>query len=150
VIGDARRVSGALESRGESARRCDGCTRTRPGREFRVPPGRWHGLCQECRSKGRVRVVRVNRAALGRELLLIAQGWKLERGGETMDAKAVAKSMADFPAEIAKIIGKTFAVQGDGAPVTDDEACSRIRDLLIDRFGERIIEDNKDKRLARR
>jgi hypothetical protein len=67
-----------------------------------------------------------------------------------MDAKALASRLEKFPAEVATIIGKTYAVRGDSAPLADDEALSRLRDLLIDQFGEEVIVQNKDKRLARR
>lgn len=52
-----------------------------------------------------------------------------------------------LPVKLAKIVGKTYAVCGDGAKLADDEALTRIRDLL-DEIDPEIISRNKNKRLT--
>ena len=53
-----------------------------------------------------------------------------------------------FPERVAAIVGKTYAVRGDDFKLSDDEALTRIRDLL-EELDERIIVRNKNKRLSR-
>lgn len=66
-------------------------------------------------------------------------------------ASAVKKQTVDyirFPERVAAIIGKTFALKGDDFTLTDDEALTRIRDLL-EELDPTLIERNKNKRLSR-
>lgn len=68
-----------------------------------------------------------------------------------MSIKAInMQSMAiiRFPERVAAIVGKTYAVQGDDAQLADDEALTRIRDLLGE-LDETLIERNRKKRLSR-
>ncbi len=65
-----------------------------------------------------------------------------------MSVKAQAASYLRFPERVAAIVGKTYATMGDGFKLSDDEALTRIRDLL-DELDETLIERNKKKRLSR-
>jgi hypothetical protein len=60
-----------------------------------------------------------------------------------------AVRLAKLPERMAAIVGKTYRVQGDSAPLADDTAVSMICDLL-DELDETLIERNKDKRLSRK
>ncbi|MBA3241992.1 MAG: hypothetical protein H0T60_12265 [Acidobacteria bacterium] len=66
-----------------------------------------------------------------------------------MTAEEYAVKLAKLPDRIAAVIGKTYAVMGDGALIADDEANMMIRDLL-EELDTSVIERNKNKRLARR
>lgn len=65
-----------------------------------------------------------------------------------MSVKNQAASYLKFPERVAAIVGKTYAVMGDGFKLPDDEALTRIRDLL-DELDETLVERNKKKRLSR-
>lgn len=68
-----------------------------------------------------------------------------------MGNKAVenqSMQLIKFPERVAAVIGKTYAVRGDDFTLTDDEANTRIRDLL-DELDNKLIERNKNKRLSR-
>lgn len=63
---------------------------------------------------------------------------------------AVKKQAADylkFPERVAAIVGKTYTVMGDDFKMADDEALTRIRDLL-DALDDTLIARNKKKRLS--
>lgn len=62
--------------------------------------------------------------------------------------KAQAASFLKFPERVAAIVGKTYAVKGDDFQLSDDEALTRIRDLL-DELDPTLIARNKNKRLSR-
>lgn len=66
-----------------------------------------------------------------------------------MNAEQYARWLTKLPDRIAAVVGKTYAVMGDGFEVADDQAVMMIRDLL-DEGDETLIERNKHKRLARR
>lgn len=65
-----------------------------------------------------------------------------------MTVKMQAASFMKLPERIASIVGKTYAVMGDDFKLADDEALTRIRDLL-DELDSTLIERNKKKRLSR-
>ncbi len=65
-----------------------------------------------------------------------------------MSVKRQTISYLKLPERIAAILGKTYAVMGDEAKMADDEALTRIRDLL-EELDETLIERNKKKRLSR-
>lgn len=65
-----------------------------------------------------------------------------------MVPKYDAMKVIRLPDRIAAIVGKTYAVMGDGAKLADDEALTRIRDLL-EELDPKLIERNKNKRLSR-
>lgn len=70
---------------------------------------------------------------------------------EVKNLKGVKHQAADylkFPERVAAIVGKTYAVRGDDFKLSDDEALTRIRDLL-DELDDQIIARNKQKRLSR-
>lgn len=58
----------------------------------------------------------------------------------------LTKKILKLPDQIATIVAKTFAVRGDDATLSDDQALVRIRDLL-ESIDEKIIDRNKNKRL---
>lgn len=63
--------------------------------------------------------------------------------------KNQAANYLRFPERVAAIVGKTYSVRGDDPKVIpDDEALTRIRDLL-DELDNTLIERNKNKRLSR-
>lgn len=66
-----------------------------------------------------------------------------------MTADEYAIKVAKLPDRIAAIVGKTYAEQGDTAPLADDEALMQIRDLLNE-LDETLIPRNKNKKLSRR
>jgi hypothetical protein len=57
-----------------------------------------------------------------------------------------AVKLKKFPERVAAIVAKTYAELGDSAQISDDEAVSRIRDLLNE-LDENIIERNRKKKL---
>ena len=65
-----------------------------------------------------------------------------------MTVKSQANDYLKLPERIAAIVGKTYSVMGDDFKMSDDEAITRIRDLL-DELDETLIERNKKKRLSR-
>jgi hypothetical protein len=65
------------------------------------------------------------------------------------NAEQYALRLAKLPDRIAAVIGKTYAVKGDGFEIADDQAVMMIRDL-VDELDDTLIERNKNKRLARR
>ena len=66
----------------------------------------------------------------------------------TAQTKNQAANYLKLPERIAAVVGKTYAVRGDDYKLSDDEALTRIRDLL-DELDATIIERNKEKRLSR-
>lgn len=64
------------------------------------------------------------------------------------EIKNQAANYLRFPERVAAIVGKTYAVRGDGFKLSDDEALTRIRDLL-DELDATLIARNKNKRLSR-
>lgn len=65
-----------------------------------------------------------------------------------LKAKYDALKVVKLPDRIAAIVGKTYAVRGDDAQLADDEALTRIRDLL-EELDPELIDRNKNKRLSR-
>lgn len=65
-----------------------------------------------------------------------------------MTVKMQAASFMKLPERVAAIVGKTYAVMGDDFKLADDEALTRIRDLL-DELDPTLIDRNKKKRLSR-
>ncbi|MET0466775.1 MAG: hypothetical protein ABW007_26680 [Chitinophagaceae bacterium] len=65
------------------------------------------------------------------------------------EAERYAVKLAKLPDRIAAVIGKTYAVKGDGFEIADDQAVMMIRDL-VEELDDTLIERNKNKRLARR
>ncbi|HKV41696.1 MAG TPA: hypothetical protein VJX67_21005 [Blastocatellia bacterium] len=139
----SRRERGGLGSAFHEGRerRCSACNRVRAAAEFRVPPGRWHNQCVECRARTpSARVLR-------QQLRVIA--WRLVekgRGGTNMPEELAIK-MRRLPDRLAAIVGKTFAIQGDDASLPDDEALTRIAELLSD-IDPHLVARNKGKRLG--
>ena len=58
----------------------------------------------------------------------------------------LAIKMRRLPERIAAVVGKTFAIQGDEAPLADEEAINRILGLLYE-IDPQLVDRNKDKRL---
>jgi hypothetical protein len=80
----------------------------------------------------------------------VAEQLKNSRGWEVSTlAEEYAVQLAKLPERIAAIIGKTYAVQQDAATLPDDEAISRINDLLYE-LDPQLIERNKNKKLMRK
>lgn len=65
-----------------------------------------------------------------------------------MAVKKQTLDYIEFPNRVAAIIGKTFLIRGDDWTKSNDEALSRIRDLLNE-LDPSLIERNKNKRLSR-
>jgi hypothetical protein len=65
-----------------------------------------------------------------------------------MSVKGQAADYLKFPERVAAIVGKTYAVMGDDFKLADDEALTRIRDLL-EELDPTLIARNKKKRLSR-
>ena len=59
------------------------------------------------------------------------------------------KRLLQFRDYVATVVGKTYVVRGDAFEMSDDEALARIRDRL-DAEDPTLVEQNKDKKLARR
>lgn len=137
---------------------CPLCREPREWTEFLLGPGSpllvaVCGTCRETRRDEARRLVRMTRAEVRRRvldtLLKLARARSIyQRKGVKHLPEELAVLMRKFPDRVAAIIGKTFAVMGDSAQLTDDEAISRIRDLLLD-LDEGIIDRNKHKRLNR-
>lgn len=66
-----------------------------------------------------------------------------------MTPEEYARWLAKLPDRVAAVIGKTYAVMGDGFQVADDQAVMMIRDLL-DEGDESLIPRNANKKLVRR
>ncbi len=65
-----------------------------------------------------------------------------------MSVNRQAINLVRFPERVAAVVGKTYAIMGDDFKLSDDEALTRIRDLLEELDGT-LIERNKKKRLSR-
>lgn len=63
-------------------------------------------------------------------------------------ADEMARKMAKLADRVAAIVGKTYAVKGDGFELADNRALALIRDLL-DEIDPKIIDRNQHKRLSR-
>lgn len=90
---------------------------------------------------------------LGRRLRKVESGAGAVAVGEPGDdeAKRLAVKLRRLPDRVAAIVAKTWCCQGDAAPMNDDEALGRIKDILMEDFGgQAIIDRNKEKKLARR
>jgi hypothetical protein len=74
---------------------------------------------------------------------------KKKEGNCMPEALDYAMKLAKFPDRVAAIIAKTYAVMGDAAQLSDDEALMMIRDLC-DELDDTLVERNKNKRLSRR
>jgi hypothetical protein len=79
----------------------------------------------------------------------LAKRRRLKRKEGITLAEDYAKKLARFPDRVAAIVGKTYAVMGDSAPLADDEANMRIVDLCNE-LDETLIDRNKNKRLSPR
>ncbi len=66
-----------------------------------------------------------------------------------MAKRSDAEAFLKFPEKVATILGNTYSVRGDDAPIADDEALARIRDLL-DELDEQLIVKLKNKKLPKR
>lgn len=62
--------------------------------------------------------------------------------------KNQAVNFLKLPERVAAVVGKTYAVRGDDYKLSDDEALTRIRDLL-DELDPTLIARNKEKRLSK-
>jgi hypothetical protein len=84
-------------------------------------------------------------------LSLARKRYHQKEGGKTCmgHAEDQATKLVKLPDRIAAIVGKTYAVMGDGFELNDDQALMMIRDRL-DELDETLIARNKDKRLIRR
>lgn len=81
------------------------------------------------------------------KILLLAFERQILRQKEVnMSATDVARKLAKLPDRIAVIVSKTYSVCGDDFKLADDQAVTRIRDLL-EEIDPQIIERNKKKRL---
>lgn len=65
-----------------------------------------------------------------------------------MSVKHDAAQLMKFPERIAAIVGKTYSIRGDDWKMSNDEALTRIRDLL-DEIDPTLIKRNQNKRLSR-
>lgn len=138
---------------------CKRCGQSRYKRDFRLKSGRIVKICRECRTTKQIVDV-PKRSKFERHRLAIYKFLKTDfirrktKGKEvknmakvTAEARNYANSLTALPDKIAAILGKTYAVRGDDCTMADDEALTRIRDLLVD-IDEKIIERNKKKRLS--
>lgn len=147
-------------------RKCPVCFEPKQAREYRISnrnPTR-HLICYQCRKSketlknfygGAVKIVKlppVDPAQRKRNLARLTRHFAKRNGRGTEANMAAVKNQAvnylKFPERVAAILGKTYAVMGDDAKMSDDEALTRIRDLL-DELDETLIERNKKKRLSR-
>lgn len=79
-------------------------------------------------------------------LLLLKERQEIRQKEVNWMADEMATKLLRLPDKIAAIVGKTFAVRGDDADLSDEQALIRIRDL-IEEIDEKIIDRNKKKRL---
>lgn len=147
-------------------RKCPVCLEPKQAREYRISnrnPKR-DLICWNCRKRapqavknyygGAVKIERpvFDTKRFERNLARLAAHFakRAERGTEVNMSATTnqAASYLKFPERVAAILGKTYAVMGDDARMSDDEALTRIRDLL-DELDSTLIERNKRKRLSR-
>lgn len=79
-------------------------------------------------------------------LLLAKERQEIRQKEVNWMAREQTENIIKLADRVACIVSKTFAVQGDEAALTDEEALIRIRDLL-EAIDPQIIERNKKKRL---
>ena len=79
-------------------------------------------------------------------LLLVREQLEIRQKEVNWSVDERTKRILKLPEQIATIVAKSFAVRGDDATVSDDQALVRIRDLL-EAIDEKIIDRNKNKRL---
>ena len=148
-------------------RKCPVCVEPKKARDFRTSnrnPKR-NLICWDCRKKKPEDVknyfggaVKIEKPVLDKDrwqknlVRLTAHFAKRSgRGTEANMANTVdsqAASYLKFPERVAAIVGKTYAVMGDDFKLADDEALTRIRDLL-DELDPTLIRRNQKKRLSR-
>jgi len=61
----------------------------------------------------------------------------------------MTRKLLKLPDQMAAMIGKTYAVQGDDFELSDDEVLLRIRDIL-ESIDPEIIERNKNRKRIQR
>lgn len=147
-------------------RKCPVCLEPKQAREYRISnrnPKR-DLICWKCRKGspntvknfygGAVKIEKpvFDKERFRRNLARLAAHFakRAERGTE-VNMSAVNNQAANylkFPERVAAIVGKTYSVMGDDFKLSDDEALTRIRDL-IDELDPTLIERNKKKRLSR-
>lgn len=137
---------------------CPLCRESREWTEFLLGPGNplLVAICGTCRQNRRDearRLVRMTRAEVRRRVLNTLLGLArirsvYQRKGVKHLPEELAVLLQKLPDRVASIVGKTFAVMGDAAQLADDEAISRIRDLLLE-IDPETIDRNKNKRLGR-
>lgn len=144
-------------------RKCPVCLKPKTAREFRVSnrnPKR-DLICWKCRcNKIVVKQFWGGKAEITKRQPMSAMLWEdlfkrlsahfNKRNKEESEMSKTNKQAADFlkfPERIAAIVGKTYAVMGDDWKLSDDEALTRIRDLL-DALDDTLIVRNKKKRLS--
>ena len=151
--------------------KCPECREPKKVRDFRTSNRnlKRHQICYQCRkenpkagkpekaSAGRVRkesfLVFKRRKSKFRKLFFsVSRSLYFQRKRKSkevwMSVKKQALDYMKFPERIAAIVGKTYAVMGDDFKLSDDEALTRIRDLL-DELDDSLVERNKKKRLSR-
>ena len=81
----------------------------------------------------------------------LGSNFPCEKGKSALatSAEQYAARLGKLPDRIAAIVGKTFAVLGDGYQLADDEALMMIRDEL-EALDETVITRNQNKKLARK
>lgn len=139
---------------------CPVCAATKPANDFRWTrrDPRLALICLDCRtenpnayedffSKKTKHGTSVFRKKFWAIVKIVRRG-KLKKEVTEVAIKQQAANYLRFPERVAAIVGKTYAVKGDDADLSDDEAMTRIRDLL-DEMDETLIERNKRKRLSR-
>jgi hypothetical protein len=78
----------------------------------------------------------------------LVRNGKLKKEVNELSVKKQSLDLIRFPERVAAILGKTYAVMGDDFKLADDEALTRIRDLL-EELDPTLIDRNKRKRLSR-
>lgn len=151
---------------GQQTRLCPVCGERRAVKEFQIrrrsqrQRGRLNVYCNPCRLNNRegVRrffssgkpVAKVNRREVIKLMREVARR-RIQKGRVRihMTPEEYARWLAKLPDRVAAVIGKTYAVMGDGFQVADDQAVMMIRDLL-DEGDESLIPRNANKKLVRR
>lgn len=145
-------------------RKCATCNEPKTAREFRTSNqnAKTMPVCWQCRHDDRRAEARFYGAKTRRldsvfrqrfwavKRLLDYKFSKMEVRRKRMRKEIMQQSAAylKFPERVAAVVGKTYAVMGDDFKLADDEALTRIRDLL-DELDATLIERNKKKRLSR-
>ncbi len=165
-----RRIISKLGKPNPNARRamarplfCQTCAETKAAKEFRQTnrDSRLNIVCWQCRHDNRRAESDLWRTPTRRrDSIFRRKFWAINALLKTKKTKKEVKNLKTnelknqsakylrLPERVAAIVGKTYAVRGDDFKLGDDEALTRIRDLL-DELDATLIARNKNKRLSR-